>query len=63
MSARVGESDEVEEAGGRIGMLLSGIVIGDEKREQRDVKNAKLTERKGHVLPCARTRCVEEQRM
>ena len=30
-------------------MSLSGIVIGDEKREGRNVKNGKLTERKGHV--------------
>ena len=34
MSARVGGSDEGEEAGGCIGMSLSGIVIGDDKREQ-----------------------------
>ena len=53
MSARVGELGGGEEAGGCIGTLLSGILIGDEKREGRNVKNAKLTERKGHVLLCA----------
>ena len=49
MSARVGELGGGEEAGGCIGTSLSGIVIGDEKREGRDVKNAKLTEER----PCA----------
>ena len=63
MSARVGESGGGEEAGGCIGTLLSGIVKGDEKREGMNDKNVKLTERKGHVLPCATMRHVEEQRM
>jgi hypothetical protein len=62
--ARVGELGGGEEAGGPIFMLLLGIARIAEKKEGKNVKNAKLMKGKDHVLPMCddMSCCVEEQR-
>lgn len=60
--ARVGELGGGEEARWPIGTSSSGIVIGAEKRERKDVEKAKLMRRKGHVpIPVPR-RVASRQR-